>query len=138
MRRDHQRHERHAAAAPAGGTTNAGFLQQESSKLGSQGKPGIDVVTFPKDTDAANALKTGKVDAYFGDSPVVAYYIAQNPSSFAFGGQPINPIPVGIALRRDDTQLREATQQAINMLYANGTMGHILAKWKLSEFALKS
>jgi polar amino acid transport system substrate-binding protein len=120
------------------GTTNAGFLQQESSRLGSQGKPGIDVVTFPKDTDAANALKTGKVDAYFGDSPVVAYYIAQDPSSFAFGGQPINPIPVGIALRKDETQLRADVQEAVHMLYRNGTMGHILGRWKMSQFELKS
>ena len=44
--------------------------------LKKKGKPAIKIVTFPKDTDAANALKTGRVDAYFGDSPVVAYYIA--------------------------------------------------------------
>ena len=35
---------------------------------------------FPKDTDAAAALKTGRVDAYFGDSPVVAYYVTKDKS----------------------------------------------------------
>src|SRR5919198_3960192 len=94
------------------GTTNAGFLKDESTKLQAAGKKPITIVTFPKDTDAANALKTGKVDAYFGDSPVVAYYIKQDPSSFAFAGQPINPIPVGIALRKDDRQLRTDVQRA--------------------------
>jgi polar amino acid transport system substrate-binding protein len=118
------------------GTTNAGFLQSESKKLQAAGKQAITIVTFPKDTDAANALKTGKVDAYFGDAPVVAYYIKRD-SSFAFAGQPINPIPVGIALRRDEGQLRADLQRAIRTMYRNGTMRRILTRWNMSAFALK-
>jgi polar amino acid transport system substrate-binding protein len=119
------------------GTTNKDYLDQQSKTLKSQGKKPIDVVTFPKDTDAANALKTGKVDAYFGDAPVVAYYIEKDPSSFTFGGSPINPIPVGIAIRKSDTELASAVKQAINNMYADGTMAKILKKWQLSAAALK-
>jgi polar amino acid transport system substrate-binding protein len=115
------------------GTTNKDFLDAENKKLSKK----MDIVTFPKDTDAANALKTGKVDAYFGDSPVVAYYIEQDPSSFAFAGSPINPIPVGIAVRKDETQLKTAISKAVDRLYASGKMKQILAKWKMSQFALK-
>src|SRR6266542_6803289 len=97
------------------GTTNKDYLDQQSKKLA---KP-IDVVTFPKDTDAANALKTGKVDAYFGDAPVVAYYIEKDPSSFTFGGTPINPIPVGIAIRKTDTELQSAVKAAVDAMYAD-------------------
>jgi polar amino acid transport system substrate-binding protein len=118
------------------GTTNAGFLQNESKKLEAAGKKAITIVTFPKDTDAANALKTGKVDAYFGDSPVVAYYIKKD-SSFAFAGQPINPIPVGIALRKDEGTLRADLQRAIRMMYSNGAMHRILTRWDMTAFALK-
>jgi polar amino acid transport system substrate-binding protein len=115
------------------GTTNKDYLDQQSKKLS---KP-IDVVTFPKDTDAANALKTGKVDAYFGDAPVVAYYIEKDPSSFTFGGTPINPIPVGIAIRKTDTELQSAVKAAVDAMYADGTMGKILARWQLSSTAMK-
>jgi polar amino acid transport system substrate-binding protein len=115
------------------GTTNKDYLDQQSKKLP---KP-IDVVTFPKDTDAANALKTGKVDAYFGDAPVVAYYIEKDPSSFTFGGTPINPIPVGIAIRKTDTELQSAVKAAVDAMYADGTMGKILARWQLSSTAMK-
>ena len=119
------------------GTTNKDYLDQQSKKLKAQGKKGIDVVTFPKDTDAANALKTGKVDAYFGDAPVVAYYIEKDPSSFTFGGSPINPIPVGIAIRKSDTDLQAAVKQAVDAMYADGSMAKILKKWQLSAAALK-
>jgi polar amino acid transport system substrate-binding protein len=117
------------------GTTNKLFLDAQNKVLVKQGKPTIKIVTFPADTDAANALKTGRVDAYFGDSPVVAYYIARD-TSFAFAGSPINPIPVGIALRRGDSRI-PAVRKAIAGMYADGTMTKILKKWKMEAFALK-
>jgi polar amino acid transport system substrate-binding protein len=119
------------------GTTNKDFLDQESEKLKGQGKDPIDVTTFPKDTDAANALKTGKVDAYFGDSPVVAYYIKQDPQSFAFGGEPVNPLPVGIAVRKEDAGFEDAVKKAVDEMYSDGTMCRILAKWQLTGVALE-
>jgi polar amino acid transport system substrate-binding protein len=119
------------------GTTNKDYLDQQSKKLKAQGKKPIDVVTFPKDTDAANALKTGKVDAYFGDAPVVAYYIQKDPASFTFGGSPINPILVGIAIRKSDTELQAAVKKAVDAMYADGTMANLLKKWQLSSTALK-
>lgn len=119
------------------GTTNKDFLEEQSKKLEGQGKAPIKVTTFPKDTAAAAALRTGRVDAYFGDSPVVAYYVGQSPSDFAFGGAPVNPIPVGIAIRKTDPDLKKAVQDAVNAMYADGTMTKILAKWKMTDFALK-
>lgn len=119
------------------GTTNAGFLKNESAKLQQKGKSAIKVVTYPKDTDAATALRTGRVQAYFGDSPVVAWYIQKSRTSFAFAGQPINPIPVGIALRRNDSQFQTAVRKAVRLMYRDGSMMRILAKWHMSAFALK-
>jgi polar amino acid transport system substrate-binding protein len=115
------------------GTTNKDFLDAANKKLSKK----IEIVSFPHDTDAANALKTGKVDAYFGDSPVVAYYIQRDPASFGFGGSPINPIPVGIAINKKNAALKTAVQKAVNAMYADGSMKKILAKWKMSDFALK-
>ena len=115
------------------GTTNKDYLYQQSKMLQAQGKPAIKVVTFPKDTDAANALKTGKVDAYFGDSPPAAYYVETDPSSFEIGGNPVNPIPIGIAVRKGDTQLQSGILAAIAAMYSDGTMKNIVSKWKLSR-----
>jgi polar amino acid transport system substrate-binding protein len=119
------------------GTTNKDYLDEQSKMLKSQGKKGIKVVTFPKDTDAANALKTGKVDAYFGDAPVVAYYIETDPKSFEIGGTPVNPISIGIAIRKGDTELQAAVKQAIKDIYADGTMDKILVRWKLGKAVAK-
>ena len=119
------------------GTTNKDFLDAQSKKLKAAGKKPINVVTFPKDTDAANALKTGKVDAYFGDAPVVAYYIEQDPKSFTIGGTPVNPISIGIAIRKSDTQLQSAVKKGVDMMYADGTIDKILKRWGMAKAAAK-
>jgi polar amino acid transport system substrate-binding protein len=113
------------------GTTNRDFLAAESAKLVKAGKKAISIKTFPKDTDAASALKAGRVDAYFGDSPVVVFYVSKD-KSFSVGGSPINPIPIGIAIRKGDP-LKAATQKALNALYANGTMKKIVATWGMTH-----
>jgi polar amino acid transport system substrate-binding protein len=119
------------------GTTNKDFLDAQSKRLTSQGKKAIKVVTFPKDTDAANALRTGRVDAYFGDAPVVAYYIEKTPDAFSLGGTPVNPISIGIAINKSNTELQSAVTKAIDMIYADGTMDTILTKWKLAGAVAK-
>ena len=113
------------------GTTNRDFLAATSAKLVKQGKKAITIETFPKDTDAISALKAGRVDSYFADSPVVAYYANQD-SSLAIAGSPINPIAYGIAIRKHDP-LRTAVQKAVNQLYATGQMRRIAAKWGMSK-----
>jgi polar amino acid transport system substrate-binding protein len=125
------------AASVETGTTNKDFLDAQSKRLTSQGKKAIKVVTYPKDNDAANALRTGRVDAYFGDAPVVAYYIEQTPEAFALGGTPVNPLSIGIAIRKSDTELQAAVQKAIDMIYADGTMDQILTRWKLAGAVAK-
>jgi polar amino acid transport system substrate-binding protein len=113
------------------GTTNRDFLAAQSAKLVKQGKKAINIKTFPKDTDAAAALKAGRVDAYFGDSPVVVYYISKD-KSFAVGGSPIAPIPIGIAVRKG-SPLEPKIKSAINTLYSNGTIKKIVAKWGMTS-----
>ena len=113
------------------GTTNRDFLAAQSAKLVKAGKKAINIKTFPKDTDAASALKAGRVDAYFGDAPVAVFY-ASKDKSFQVAGSPIAPIPIGIATRKGDP-LTAATQKALNALYANGTIEKIVAKWGMSH-----
>jgi polar amino acid transport system substrate-binding protein len=111
------------------GTTMRQFLAATSARLVKQGKKGFTIKTFPKDTDAIAALKAGRVDAYFADSPVVAYYASKDPS-LQIAGAPISPLPYGLAIRKHDP-LRAAVQKAVNQLYGTGAMRRIAAKWGL-------
>jgi len=113
------------------GTTNRDFLEAQSTNLVNGGEEPIDIKTFPKDTDAVSALKSGRSEAYFGDSPVVLAYVAGDPT-LEVGGSPIAPIAIGIALRKGDA-LRSKVQKAIVALYADGTIRRIVAKWHMTS-----
>jgi polar amino acid transport system substrate-binding protein len=116
------------------GTTNRDFLAASSKALVAKGKKAISIKTFPKDTDAFAALKAGRVDAYFADAPPVAYY-AKTDSSVQVAGTPVNPIPIGIAIRKGDP-LRGATAKAIALMTRSGAMKKILAKWGMTQAAV--
>jgi polar amino acid transport system substrate-binding protein len=120
----------HSVSVEAG-TTDRDFLAAQSEKLVKAGKKAIEIKTFPKDTDAAAALKAGRVDAYFGDSPVVAYYVSKD-KSFAIGGSPIAPIPIGIAIRKN-SPLEPKIKSAIAKLYAEGTIKIIVDRWGMTS-----
>jgi polar amino acid transport system substrate-binding protein len=123
-------------AAAQRGTTNAAFLEDASEALAARGDEPIDVRLFPTDPDAVEALRKGNVHAYFADSPVVAYQITRFSGDFEFAGDPINPLPVGLAIRKQDAALRVAAERAIDGMYRDGTMKAILSRWAMSDFGL--
>jgi polar amino acid transport system substrate-binding protein len=118
------------------GTTEKDALTAENKLLAKQRRKPVVIKLFNKDTDAAAALFTGKVDAYFADDPPVGYYIKKSGGRFEVAAARIQAAPIGIATRRHDP-LGPAVKKAIAQLYANGRMKAILAKWGLSAFALR-
>jgi polar amino acid transport system substrate-binding protein len=116
----------------ARGTTEEQFLtsQNKTANGGAQ----IKILSFASDDDAIYALTQGAAEVYFGDTPVVSLLVSQN-SALTQGPEIVKAIPVGIALRTGDSRLA-GTKKAISDMYADGTMGTILAKWKLTQFAI--
>jgi polar amino acid transport system substrate-binding protein len=118
------------------GTTEKDALTALNKRLSKQQRKPVVIKLFNKDTDAAAALYTGKVDAYFSDDPPVAYYVKQSGGKFEVAADQIQAAPYGIATRKGDP-LGSAMRKSIAQLYANGTMRSILSKWGLSAFVLK-
>ncbi len=116
------------------GTTNADALKAASDALVKAGKAKIDIQTYQQDTDGFQQLALGRVDAFSTDSPVVAYYNSkpENAGKFEVGGTPISPIPIGIAIRKDDPGMKAAVAAAIDAMYADGTIKAIVDKWGMT------
>ena len=100
-------------------------------------KKTVAIKIFPADTNAAAALLTGKVDAYFADATPVLYYIKKTGGKFQAAGGQIDSAPEGIATRKGDP-VGPKIAAAVKALYADGSMAKILATWGISAFALKS
>jgi polar amino acid transport system substrate-binding protein len=118
------------------GTTFLEALEAASAACEEAGEEPINITGFPSDTDGILALQADRVDAHMTESPVAAYYIAQAEGALEIGGEVIDPILVGIAFNKENTELRDQIQTAVDELYADGTMTAILEEWQLQDFAL--
>ncbi len=140
------------SAAAESGTTEAQYLNGTEAYADkgltqmcqSAGKGKLTVVVTQKDTDALQQLQSGKVAAYFTDSPVAGYYVVQSPDLFQVVGQIIDPIQEGISVPcgvADCTSaplspVGQAVQTALKSMMADGAYQAILKKWNLGTSAI--
>jgi polar amino acid transport system substrate-binding protein len=140
------------SVAAESGTTEAQYLNGTDAYKGkglddackTAGKPAIDVVVAQKDTDALLQLQTGKVVAYFADSPVAAYYTIQHPDQFELVPQVLNAAVEGINMPCGQTDctnapltpLGQGVKTALQSMMADGTYLQILKKWNLQDGAV--
>jgi polar amino acid transport system substrate-binding protein len=119
------------------GTTEVDYLNGTNDYKGQglskactdAGNAAITVTTFAKDSDALLALQTGKVDAYFADSPVAGYYAVQHPDQFALSGVELGVALEGLSVSPDHKGLSAAAQQALVSMINDGTYMAILQKY---------
>src|SRR6266540_4359372 len=122
------------------GTVQVDQAKAQQAKCKSAGSPEIKILTFEKDTDALLQVKNGRAVADMEDFPVAAYNAKTSGggSDFEVAGQQFEVGKYGIAVRKDDTQLRDALQAALKAVIADGTYDQILSKWGVQQGALKT
>lgn len=121
------------------GTVQADIAKAQQAKCPADKKMTIN--ELPKDTDALTQVKSGRAVADMNDLPVAAYTAQTSGGGNDFevvAGQQYDAGPYGIGIRKDDTQLRDAIQEALKAIIADGTYDQILAKWGVTTGALKT
>lgn len=118
------------------GTTIQSLIEEQNKKFAAAGKPPAEVVVFPKDSDARQALQIGQVAVYGTTLESAAYFLQKAGHLFDIGGEPFAKILTGIAVRKDDGELKAAIQAALDAMKADGTYLNILKKWGLGDDAI--
>ncbi|RKN40466.1 ABC transporter substrate-binding protein [Streptomyces hoynatensis] len=98
----------------------------------------IDAVINEVDTDSITALQSGRAQAVITDFPVALYNqeTAGGGDLFEVVGDQINAAPYGIAVPKDNTQLRDALQAALQQIIDDGTYAEILEQWDAQSGAI--
>jgi polar amino acid transport system substrate-binding protein len=122
------------------GTTQADIADGQSTKCTAAGKAAVNVLKLDKDTDAIQQLKIGRSDADMNDFPVAVYNAKTSGggNDFQVTGQQFQSAPYGIAIGKDNAQVRDSVQLALKAVIADGTYDQILSKWDVSPGALKT
>jgi polar amino acid transport system substrate-binding protein len=115
------------------GTVQVDDITARSKKCGSS-KMTID--QYQKQSDATNAVVTGKDDAMLADSPVSAYAVKQTNGALTLIGDIYDSAPYGYVVAKDKTDLADAINSALQALIADGTYKKVLDKWGVTAGAI--
>jgi polar amino acid transport system substrate-binding protein len=130
--------------AVGAGTNQEKILLEWQTKLKAEGKK-LTVKYYPDNNGVYLALSSGKIDAYFGPNPGIAYHVTQdakttNPTRNAgkFSGAGASLQGLIAATSKKGSGLAKPVADAINYLIKNGQYAKWLAAWNLSNEAVST
>ncbi|UNS98897.1 ABC transporter substrate-binding protein [Streptomyces tubbatahanensis] len=118
------------------GTTSHEILKAQTEKCVEDGEKKIDVEAYNTDDEARVRLKTGGVVADISDFPVAAN-AAKSSGDFEVVGKQMQSAPYGIAVSKDNRQLRDALQAAMKAIIEDGSYQRALEKWGVQDGGVK-
>ena len=96
----------------------------------------IEKQTFEQNTDTITAVSTGRAHAALMDFPVAGYG-AQKVKGTEVVGEQYNTGPYGIAVRKDDGEVKTALEAAVKAMMDKGQYDAILKYWGLEAGSIK-
>ncbi len=96
----------------------------------------INILSFKDQSQATNAVITGKADAMLADSPVVAYAIKQSGGKLEALGDIYEAAPYGYVVPKAETEFADAIVQALKEVDADGAYKAALEKWGVQQGAI--
>ncbi|MEI7034624.1 ABC transporter substrate-binding protein [Streptomyces pratensis] len=119
------------AAAVQRGTTYEKALETQSKACTDGGGKAIKIQAFENDTEAQTRVKAGGAVAGVNDYPVAVDLArkADGGNAFEVVGEQIDAGPFGIAVKKDNTGLRDALKEAVDAIIADGSYQKVLDKW---------
>lgn len=118
------------------GTDELGLVQAAASQCSTSGKSAPVVSTYSTLTSQTLAIESGRVNAGPMGTAGATYIAKEQPTKFEvasglFGGN----TPIGIMIKKGNSQLGAALVAALQALAKDGTYQKILAKWGVTDSA---
>ena len=118
------------------GTAQEDYATELSEKCVADGKDKITIMPHDLQTDITTKVIGGQYDATLADSTVIGYTASLSGGQIEQVGDVVESAPQGVAVNKDDAQLTEAVQKAMQYLMDNGYLADILDTYGAKEAAL--
>ncbi|MBT1095678.1 ABC transporter substrate-binding protein [Streptomyces chartreusis] len=119
------------------GTVSEDLAKSEAKKC--TGGKTITIEAFDNDQQAQTRLRAGGAAAGSSDFPVAAYAVKTSGggNDFQLVGEQVEAAPYGIAVAKNNTQLRDALKAALDAIIANGEYEKVIKKWGVEDGSVK-
>ena len=120
------------------GTTQAQQVVDELQRnCAAAGKPALNLLQLPQQTNVNQAVATGRADALLADNTLVGYQARLQPGVFeAVPTILVQAVNAAVAVPKDNPQLADALAAGFNAIIADGSYGRILARWQTANVAV--
>ena len=118
------------------GTAQEDYATELSDKCVADGKDKITIMPHDLQTDIATKVIGGQYDATFADSTVIGYTANLSSGKIEQVGDVVESAPQGVAVSKNDEQLTQAVQKAMQYLMDNGYLKDILPTYGAQDAAL--
>ncbi|MEV1055582.1 ABC transporter substrate-binding protein [Streptomyces sp. NPDC049887] len=120
------------------GTIYEDTFKAQATKCEKDGKGKLTIEAFDTDAEAQTRVKSGGAVADLNDYPVAAHIAktAGGGNDFEVAGGQTDAGPFGIAVDKDNTELRDALKEALDAIIKNGEYTKVLEKWDVKGSAV--
>ena len=118
------------------GTAQEDYATELSEQCVANGKDKITIMPHDLQTDITTKVIGGQYDATFADSTVIGYTANLSSGKIEQVGGVVESAPQGVAVNKNDEQLTQAVQKAMQYLMDNGYLKDILATYGAENAAL--
>lgn len=101
------------------------------------GKGPVEVLAFDRESEAMVQIEQGRAVAGIQEYPVAVYNTQQSGGKFETVGEQVIAGPLGIAVSKEDTQLRDAVQQALQRNIDDGDYQQLIEKYETPQSAVE-
>jgi len=108
-------------------------LRKLDKDLKAQGKPGINIQTYPKASDAVQQLVVGRAVAVYTQDTEAAFRSKAQPGQFEIAFRDPDAETFGIYHRKDETELGNGLKEAVDKMRQDGSLADIAKRWGLPE-----
>ncbi|MEA5155053.1 ABC transporter substrate-binding protein [Raineyella sp.] len=120
------------------GTTQEDYVTSRlSPDCEKAGKGKVTVMAFDRESEAMLQVEQGRAVAGIQEYPVAVYNTLQSKGKFEIVGQQVIAGPLGVAVAKNNTQLRDALQKALQAAIDDGSYQKLIDKYHTPQSAVK-
>jgi polar amino acid transport system substrate-binding protein len=125
--------------AVAEGTVQVDLLRRTEKGCAAGGR--IDIRAYGDNADALLQLRTGRAAAVLSDYPPAVHLSTDRRTSAHYqlaASTQYEPSPYGIAVAKDQTELRDSLRDALEQVMRSGAYAQVLQRWGVPSGALET